>query len=57
MAITRQKKEELVAQYKELIADSSVLVFTDYKGAKVSQANSLRVENERYRRELRRRQE
>lgn len=43
MAISRQKKEELVAQYKELIAGSSALVFTNYKGTKVGQVRSLRV--------------
>ncbi len=43
MAITRKKKEELVARYKELIADSSALVFTNYKGASVAQVRSLRV--------------
>lgn len=43
MAINRQKKEELVAQYKELIANSSAIVFTNYKGTKVGQLRSLRV--------------
>ena len=43
MAITREKKEELVARYKDLIANSSALVFTNYKGTKVSQVRSLRV--------------
>ncbi|MBK8049444.1 MAG: 50S ribosomal protein L10 [Anaerolineales bacterium] len=43
MAINREKKKELVAQYKELIANSSALVFTNYKGTKVSQLRSLRV--------------
>lgn len=43
MAINRQKKEELVATYKELIKNSSALVFTNYKGTKVSQLRSLRV--------------
>ena len=43
MAINRKKKEELVAQYKELIAGSSALVFTNYKGTKVGQLRSLRV--------------
>lgn len=43
MAIKRQKKEELVAQYKELIENSPALVFTNYKGTKVSQLRSLRV--------------
>lgn len=43
MAINRQKKEELVATYKELIKNSSALVFTNFKGTKVSQLRSLRV--------------
>ena len=43
LAINRQKKEELVARYKELIKNSSALVFTNYKGTKVSQVRSLRV--------------
>ena len=42
MAITRQKKEELVALYSEQIQKSSALVFTDYRGAKVGKINSLR---------------
>jgi large subunit ribosomal protein L10 len=42
LAISRQKKEELVAQYKELIANSSALVFTNYQGITVSQIRSLR---------------
>lgn len=43
MAINRQKKEELVAGYKELIANSSALVFTNYQGISVSQIRSLRA--------------
>ena len=43
MAINREKKEELVARYKDLIANSSALVFTNYKGTKVGQVRSLRV--------------
>lgn len=42
MAINRQKKEELVEVYKEQIAKSSALVFTDYRGVKVGKLNSLR---------------
>ncbi len=42
MAITRQKKEELVALYKEHVARSSALVFTDYRGANVGKINNLR---------------
>ena len=43
MAINREKKEELVARYKDLIANSSALVFTNYKGTSVAQVRSLRV--------------
>lgn len=43
MAITRQKKEELVADYKEQIAGSSAMVFTDFRGISVSQVQSLRT--------------
>lgn len=43
MAITRKKKEELVARYKELIEDSAALVFTDYRGVTVPQIQSLRT--------------
>lgn len=43
MAITRKKKEELVAQYKKLIENTSALVFTNYQGTSVAQINSLRA--------------
>ena len=43
MAIIRAKKEELVAQYKEQIAKSSAIVFTNYKGVKVAQVRALRA--------------
>lgn len=42
MAITREKKEDLVARYKALIQGSSALVFTNYRGTKVQKVNSLR---------------
>jgi large subunit ribosomal protein L10 len=42
VAITREKKEELVALYKELIENSEALVFTDYRGATVPEVQSLR---------------
>lgn len=42
MAISRQKKEELVALYSEHVQKSSALVFTDYRGATVGKINSLR---------------
>ncbi len=43
MAITREKKEQLVAQYKEAIENASALVFTDFRGVSVSQIQSLRT--------------
>ena len=43
MAITRKKKEELVARYKELIENSAAIVFTDYRGVTVPQIQSLRT--------------
>lgn len=43
MAITREKKEQLVAQYKESIDNASALVFTDFRGVSVSQIQSLRT--------------
>lgn len=42
MAISRQKKEELVALYGQMISDSSALIFTDYKGVSVPQIQELR---------------
>jgi large subunit ribosomal protein L10 len=42
LAISRAKKEELVAQYKEMIENSPVLVFTNYRGISVPQIQSLR---------------
>lgn len=42
MAITRAKKEQLVAEYKELIKNSSAMVFTNPQGTKVQQVRSLR---------------
>lgn len=43
MAITREKKEELVALYKEKIDQASALVFTNYRGVTVPQIQSLRT--------------
>ena len=42
MAISRAKKEELVARYKELIENSETLVFTNYRGITVPEIQSLR---------------
>ncbi len=43
MAITREKKEELVTRYKEQIAKSPAIVFTKYQGASVAQVQALRA--------------
>lgn len=43
MAISRAKKEELVALYKEELERSSAIVFTSYRGTRVKQIQSLRT--------------
>lgn len=43
MAITREKKEELVARYKEQVAKSPAIVFTRYQGTTVAQVQALRA--------------
>ena len=43
MPITRAKKEELLSQYKEKIANASAIVFTHYRGSSVKQQRSLRA--------------
>ena len=43
MAISREKKQELLEQYKAQIEDSAAVVFTDYRGISVSQIQSLRT--------------
>lgn len=43
MAITREKKAELLSQYKEHIQGSSALVFTNFRGLSVPQLASLRA--------------
>lgn len=42
MAITREKKTELLEEYKAEIQKSSALVFTNYRGTSVAQLRSLR---------------
>lgn len=42
MAINRTKKESLVAEYSDLLQNSTALVFTDYRGSKVAQIQSVR---------------
>jgi large subunit ribosomal protein L10 len=43
LAITREKKAELLKQYKEHIQGSSALVFTNFRGLSVPQLASLRA--------------
>lgn len=43
MPITREKKEELVREYRDLIRNSGALIFTNYRGTTVKQINSLRA--------------
>jgi len=43
LPITRAKKEELLSQYKEKIANASAIVFTHYRGSSVKQQRSLRA--------------
>ncbi|MCE7986272.1 MAG: 50S ribosomal protein L10 [Caldilinea sp. CFX5] len=42
LAITREKKEELVARYRDALDGASAVVFTNYKGLTVAQLRSLR---------------
>lgn len=43
MPITRDQKTALIESYKEKLAASSAVVFTNYKGASVAQVNALRA--------------
>jgi large subunit ribosomal protein L10 len=42
LAISRERKEELVAQYAELLDNTSGLIITEYRGMKVPQIQNLR---------------
>ena len=42
MAISKEKKQELVANYKELLGGSSALIMTSYSGVPVKQLESVR---------------
>ena len=44
MAISRERKEELVAQYTELLQQSKAIFLTDYSGISVQQLQELRAE-------------
>lgn len=43
MAISREKKEEIVKLYTEHLENASAIVFTDFRGTTVSQLNGLRA--------------
>lgn len=42
MAISREKKEQIVSESVDQLADSRAVVFTDYRGLSVAQMNQLR---------------
>ncbi|MEA3334912.1 MAG: 50S ribosomal protein L10 [Chloroflexota bacterium] len=44
MAISREKKEQLVEQYVELLNNSQAIVLTDYRGMSVQEIQDLRKE-------------
>ena len=43
MPITRQKKEELVAQYTKLLQDSQGIIITEFRGMTMSEFDALRA--------------
>lgn len=44
MAITREKKEDLIGQYVEQLKDSEAIIVTGYRGLKVSDVQQLRAQ-------------
>ena len=44
MAITKQRKEELVAQYSDLLDQSKAIILTEYSGLNVKQMQALRAQ-------------
>lgn len=42
MAISKEKKQELVANYRELLGDSSALIMTSYSGVTVKDLENVR---------------
>lgn len=44
MAITRERKKDLVAQYSELLAQSRAIILTEYSGLSVKQMQALRAQ-------------
>jgi len=43
LAISRARKEELIAQYEEAVKKSTALLFTDYRGLTTAQVDRLRA--------------
>ncbi len=43
MAITRKKKEQVVSDLKKFFSDSSIVIFTDFKGMGVEKLSRLRT--------------
>jgi large subunit ribosomal protein L10 len=46
MAITKEKKKDILAKLKDIVKDSKSIVFLNFKGLKVEEANTLRRELE-----------
>jgi large subunit ribosomal protein L10 len=44
LAITKQRKEDLVAQYSELLDQSKAIILTEYSGLDVKQMQALRAQ-------------
>lgn len=44
MAITREKKEQLVSEYKELLSGNTAIILTHYQGLTVPQMEALRAQ-------------
>jgi large subunit ribosomal protein L10 len=44
LAITKERKEELVAQYSELLGQSRAIILTEYSGLSVKQMQALRAQ-------------
>lgn len=42
MPISRNEKAKLIEEYRELVRNSGAIIFTNYRGTKVKQINSLR---------------
>ncbi|MBL8117584.1 MAG: 50S ribosomal protein L10, partial [Anaerolineae bacterium] len=42
MAITKERKEELVSVYGELLSQATGIVLADYKNMSVAQVNTMR---------------